>query len=82
MNTIVTLLIACCLKKSSLLTTGICSFDGLIYTCGGYDGASCLSSMERYDPLTGVWTSCPPMTTRRRYCRVAVVGKYASEHSF
>lgn len=59
-------------KRSCL---GICSFDGLLYVCGGYDGASCLSSVERYDPLTGVWSSCPAMTMRRRYCRVAVVGK-------
>lgn len=36
-------------------------------------GASCLSSMERYDTLTGVWSSCPPMNTRRRYCRLAVL---------
>lgn len=43
-------------KRSCL---GICAFDGLLYVCGGYDGASCLSSMERYDPLTGVWSSCP-----------------------
>lgn len=31
--------------------------------------------MERFDPLTGVWCSCPAMNTRRRYCRIAVVGK-------
>lgn len=30
-------------------------------------------SMERYDPLTGVWSSCPAMGTRRRYCRLAVL---------
>lgn len=60
-------------KRSCL---GICAFDGLLYVCGGYDGASCLSSMERYDPLTGVWSSCPTMSTRRRYCRLAVLGKY------
>lgn len=54
---------------------GICSFDGLIYVCGGYDGASCLSSMERFDPLTGIWCSCPAMNTRRRYCRISVVGR-------
>lgn len=59
-------------KRSCL---GISSFDGLIYVCGGYDGASCLASMERFDPLTGVWCSCPAMNTRRRYCRTAVVGK-------
>lgn len=56
---------------------GICTHEGLIYVCGGYDGASCLSSMERFDPLTGVWSSCPAMNTRRRYCRIAVVGKRA-----
>lgn len=28
---------------------------------------------ERYDTLTGVWSSCPTMSTRRRYCRLAVV---------
>lgn len=38
-----------------------------------FSGASCLSSMERYDTLTGVWSSCPPMNTRRRYCRLAVL---------
>ena len=27
----------------------------------------------RYDPLNDTWTSCPPMTTRRRYCRVTVL---------
>ena len=59
-------------KRSCL---GASSLDGLIYCCGGYDGASCLSSVERYDPLTGVWTACPAMNTRRRYCRVAVLGK-------
>lgn len=40
---------------------------------GGYDGASCLSSVERFDPLTGIWSSCAAMSTRRRYCRVAVL---------
>ena len=53
---------------------GTTSYDGLIYCCGGYDGASCLSSVERFDPLTGVWTSCPAMSTRRRYCRSVIMG--------
>lgn len=57
-------------KRSCL---GICAFDGLLYVSGGYDGASCLSSFERYDTLTGVWSSCPSMSTRRRYCRLAVL---------
>lgn len=31
-------------------------------------------SAERYDPLTGTWTSIAAMTTRRRYVRVAMLG--------
>ena len=72
-------------KRSCL---GAVAMDGLIYCCGGYDGQSCLSTVERcyyyylliitmpifrYDPLNDTWTSCPPMTTRRRYCRVTVL---------
>ena len=57
---------------------GICALEGLLYVCGGYDGASCLNSMERFDPLTGVWTSCPAMLLRRRYCRLAVLGESAA----
>ena len=57
------------------VNVGTASYDGLIYCCGGYDGASCLSSVERYDPLTGVWTSCPAMSTRRRYCRSVIMGR-------
>lgn len=53
--------------------------DGLLYVCGGYDGASCLSNVDRFDPLTGQWTSCPTMSTRRRYCRVAVVGRSSNK---
>jgi hypothetical protein len=41
---------------------------------GGYDGASCLSSTERYDPLTGVWSCCPALVQRRRFCRLAALG--------
>ena len=60
-------------KRSCL---GVSTLDGLMFCCGGYDGASCLASVERFDPLTCVWTSCPAMTTRRRYCRVAVLGRH------
>ena len=63
----------CILTCHIINSLGTCAFDGLLYVCGGYDGASCLSSVERYDPLTGVWSSCPAMSTRRRYCRVAVL---------
>jgi len=37
----------------------------LIYAIGGYDGASCLNSVERFDPLTAQWTSVAAMNTRR-----------------
>ena len=49
---------------------GLCSLDGLLYAVGGYDGASCLNSVERYDPLTGIWSCCPALSQRRRYCRL------------
>ncbi|XP_031817440.1 kelch-like protein 17 [Sarcophilus harrisii] len=35
------------------------------------DGITC--SAERYDPLTGTWTSIAAMSTRRRYVRVATL---------
>lgn len=62
------------------IVTGACDLNGLLYVCGGYDGASCLSDVQRYDPLTGEWTSCPTMSIRRRYCRVAVVGMSIQVH--
>lgn len=36
-------------------------------------------SAERYDPLTSTWTSIAAMSTRRRYVRVATLGKNLSE---
>ncbi|XP_049551070.1 kelch-like protein 17 isoform X2 [Orcinus orca] len=58
---------------------GVAALHGLLYAAGGYDGASCLNSRpgvysaERYDPLTGTWTSIAAMSTRRRYVRVAML---------
>ena len=63
-------------KYYIIFILGICAYDGLIYCVGGYDGASCLSSVERYDPLTAMWTSCPAMNTKRRYCRSVVLGMW------
>ena len=34
-----------------------------------------IHSAERYDPLTGTWTSIAAMSTRRRYVRVAMLGR-------
>lgn len=54
---------------------GVVACNGLIYAVGGYDGASCLNSAERYDPLTDTWTSIAAMSVKRRYVKLAVVGK-------
>lgn len=37
-------------------------------------GGPGVHSAERYDPLTGTWTSIAAMSTRRRYVRVAMLG--------
>lgn len=58
-----------------LVVSAACEWHGLLYAAGGYDGASCLSSVERYDPLTQTWTSVASMNTRRRYLSMAVMGK-------
>lgn len=46
-------------------------------------GTSCLSSVERFDPLISAWFSVPSLEIKRRYCRLAsmhgslyVVGGY------
>ena len=57
-----------------LCTIGSCEWNGLLYVVGGYDGASCLASVERYDPLTRTWTSVAAMNLRRRYLKVTVLG--------
>ncbi|XP_007979289.1 kelch-like protein 17 isoform X3 [Chlorocebus sabaeus] len=55
---------ASCLNRS----WGRDAFLSLL-SCGG-PGAH---SAERYDPLTGTWTSVAAMSTRRRYVRVATL---------
>lgn len=37
-------------------------------------------SAERYDPLTSTWTSIAAMSTRRRYVRVATLGRYCKKN--
>lgn len=48
--------------------------NGLVYAAGGYDGASCLNSVERFDPLTDTWSAVSAMNGRRRHGRLAVSG--------
>jgi len=47
---------------------------GALYAVGGHDGWSYLSSVERYDPDTEVWTHVAPMSAPRSTLGVAVVG--------
>lgn len=43
------------------------------FPSGGNDGASCLNTMERYDPVADSWTCLAPMNTRRSTHDVAVI---------
>lgn len=50
--------------------------NGKLYAVGGCDAWNCLSSVEVYDPETGVWDFLPAMNTARRGCGVTL---YQSE---
>ncbi|XP_074604931.1 kelch-like protein 28 isoform X3 [Brevipalpus obovatus] len=58
------------IKRSCLACA---THNGLIYAAGGYDGASCLNSVERFDPLADTWCSVSAMNGRRRHGRLAVL---------
>jgi len=47
---------------------------GALYAVGGHDGWSYLSSVERYDPDTDVWTHVASTSAPRSTLGVAVVG--------
>ena len=44
---------------------GVAVLDGMIYVCGGSDGATCLSSVERFNPRRNLWEAVSPMHSRR-----------------
>ena len=47
---------------------GVITLGGFIYAIGGRDGThTVLSSAERYDPSTNVWTAVASMATGRSY---------------
>ena len=46
---------------------------GQVFIFGGYDGRIYLSSVERFDAMSGLWEEAPAMRTRRAW--VARVGK-------
>ena len=60
-------------RRSSV---GVGVLKGSLYAVGGYDGASrqCLSSVEKYDPVTDQWELVTDMTVKRSGAGVGVVG--------
>ncbi|KAG2469621.1 KLH20 protein, partial [Polypterus senegalus] len=55
--------------------TGV--LDGQVYTVGGHDGTSYLSSVERYNPATNEWSSnVASLSVARSGIAVAVIGGY------
>jgi len=51
--------------SSCFINIFICVDFLRLYSVGGRDGSSCLSSMEYYDPHTNKWNMCAPMCKRR-----------------
>ena len=68
-----------------ITVTGAAVLGGPLYAVGGHDGWSYLSSVERYDPETEVWTHVASMSSPRSTLGVAVVDNRSVElavHSF
>ena len=38
-----------------------------MYAMGGYDGRSCLKTVERYDPLVDIWSFVAPTNMTRSF---------------
>ena len=51
---------------------GAAALDSKLYVCGGYDGVSSLSSVERYDPAANQWSLACHMTRHRSAAGVTV----------
>ena len=44
-----------------------------MYAMGGYDGRSCLKTVERYDPLVDVWSLVAPTNITRSFPGMGVL---------
>jgi len=55
------------------IVSGAAVLGGALYAVGGHDGWSYLSSVERYDPDTQLWTHVAAMSAPRSTLGVAVV---------
>lgn len=53
-------------------SAGVAVLNGRLYAVGGRDGASCLRSVECYDPHINKWSVCSSMARRRGSVGVAV----------
>lgn len=62
--------------QSQRCSAGVAVLGGKLYAVGGRDGASCLRTVECYDPHTNKWTSCASMTRRRGGVGVAVANGF------
>lgn len=62
--------------STSRTSVGVGVLDNYLIACGGQDGVSCLSIVERYDVQTNRWTKLAPMNTRRLGVAVSVLGGY------
>lgn len=47
--------------------------NGMVYTVGGFNGSLRVRTVDMYDPVKDVWTSCPSMEARRSTLGVAVL---------
>lgn len=52
---------------------GVAAINQYIYVVGGYDGASQLNTVERYDTEKGVWEFVASMKTARSALSVTVL---------
>lgn len=50
------------------------TYNGLVYSVGGYDGASILNSVYSYNPTTNAWTTRPSLAYARQKPAAAFVG--------
>jgi len=59
--------------RLTTIVSGAAVLGGALYAVGGHDGWSYLSSVERYDPDTQLWTHVAAMSAPRSTLGVAVV---------
>ncbi len=59
---------------TAVMDNGVALGEGKLYSVGGTDGTTLFSSVNRYDPVTGAWTSLPNMSVGRENPQVAFIG--------